>query len=324
MLVTGASGFTGSNLCKHLVTKGYRVRALVRRTSQISDLKKLDLELVYGDITEPKSLNGVFKGIETVFHIAALYRQENVPKKLFWDVNVDGTKNLLIASLRAGVKRFVHCSTVGVQGEISNPPANETHPYNPGDEYQRTKLEGEKLALLFFKENRLPGVIVRPVGIYGPGDTRFLRLFKSIKNGRFIMFGSGNVLYHLTFIEDLVNGFELCGEKRNAIGQIYNICGDEYVTLNRLVTNIACALGVSIPMRRLPFWPLWAASVLCEAVCKPLGIEPPIYRRRVDFFRKDRAFDISKAKIELGYVPKIDLNTGIKFTAEWYREKNLL
>jgi len=257
VLVTGASGFTGSHLCRDLVTKGYHVRALVRGTSNINDLKKLDLEIAFGNITEPDSLDKAVKGIETVYHIAALYRQENVPTKLFWDVNVKGTKNLLEASLKAGVKRFIHCSTVGVQGEISNPPAKETHPYNPGDEYQRTKMEGEKLVLRFFRENELPGVIVRPVGIYGPGDTRFLKLFRHIKNGKFTMFGSGNVLYHLTYIDDLVYGFELCGEKKEAIGQIYNICGNEYVTLNQLVTIIAEALGVSVPRRRLPFWPLW-------------------------------------------------------------------
>jgi nucleoside-diphosphate-sugar epimerase len=121
-----------------------------------------------------------------------------------------------------------------------------------------------------------------------------------------------------------VYGFELCGEKKEALGQIYNICGDEYVTLSQLVAIIAGALEVPVPRRRLPFWPLWMASILCEGICKPLGIEPPIYRRRVDFFRKDRAFDISKAKTELGYEPRVDLKTGIKLTADWYRENSLL
>ena len=111
----------------------------------------------------------------------------------------------------------MHCSTVGVQGEIEDPPAKETAPYKPGDHYQESKMEGEKLALRFFEEHDFEGVVVRPVGIYGPGDTRFLKLFKFINNGRFRMIGKGDVLYHLTYVEDLVDGIILAGEKDKAV-----------------------------------------------------------------------------------------------------------
>jgi len=239
-------------------------------------------------------------------------------------VNVEGTRRLLEAAWQAGVQRFVHCSTVGVQGEIKNPPADETAPYNPGDVYQESKCEGEKAALKFFADSGLPGVVIRPVGIYGPGDTRFLKLFKFIYNGKFRMLGSGNVLYHLTYIDDLVKGVILCGEKPEAVGQIYTLGGNEYVTLNELVTLVAEALEVPVPSKHFPVWPVWFAGLLCEMACRPLRIEPPIYRRRVDFFIKDRAFDISKARRELGYEPEVDLRAGLKRTAEWYRAQGLL
>ena len=273
---------------------------------------------------DPSSVEKAIKGVTRVFHLAALYRQEAVTNQLVWDTHVTGTRVVLEASLKAGVHRVVHCSTVGVQGDIANPPAQETDPYNPGDEYQRTKMEGERLAVRFFDETGLSGVIVRPAGIYGPGDLRFLKLFKHIQNRRFVMFGNGEVLYHFTFVDDLVRGMIVSSEKPEAIGQIYTLAGEEYVTLNTLVTLVAKCLGVPVPQWRLPFWPLWMASLVCEGVCKPLGIEPPLYRRRADFFRKNRAFDISKAKNELGFVPQYDMKTGLQLTADWYKQYGYL
>lgn len=202
--VTGATGFTGYYLCKTLVEKGYAVQALVRNTSNSNQLKRLNLELIEGDLAAPLTLMGKLKDIDLVFHIAALYRQEGVARDMFHRVNVEGTRTLLEESKNAGIKRFIHCSTVGVQGEIVNPPALETAPYNPGDHYQESKTEGEKLALDYARDGKLKVVVVRPVGIYGPGDTRFLKLFKFIYQNKFRMIGNGEVLYHLTFVEDLV------------------------------------------------------------------------------------------------------------------------
>jgi nucleoside-diphosphate-sugar epimerase len=322
--VTGASGFTGGHLCRILSERGYSVVGLVRNSSTIEQLKKFDVELVTADLTNPVSLNGVFKKIDVVFHIAAAYRQEGISKEQFWKVNVDGTRAILERARNSGVQRFVHCSTVGVQGEITNPPAKESAPYKPGDHYQESKMEGEKLAIGFFETNGMEGTVVRPVGIYGPGDTRFLKLFKYIYNGKFRMIGDGDVLYHLTYVDDLVNGIILAGEKPEAVGQIFTIGGNEYVTLKELVALIADVLGKPVPRKRIPLWPVWAAAVLCENICRPLGIEPPIYRRRLDFFTKDRAFDISNAKKALGYEPKVSLKEGLRITANWYLENNYL
>lgn len=327
VLVTGANGFTGSYLCKHLIERGYRVRALVRAKRKLDLLKNVDVELIYGELTNGSvydALAAGLQGVETVYHVAAAYRAEGVSNKYFYDVNVEGTRKVLEAAKRAGVARFVHCSTVGVQGEIKNPPATEDAPFNPGDVYQASKLEGERLARRFFQEHRLPGVVVRPVGIYGPGDLRFLKLFKFIYNGKFRMLGSGRVLYHLTYVEDLVRGIVLAGEKTEALGEVFTIGGKEYFTLAELVARIARTLNVPAPNKRIPVWPVWLAGLFCEIVCRPFGIEPPIYRRRVDFFIKDRAFDISKARRLLGYEPQVELDAGLRITAEWYLTQNLL
>ncbi len=322
--VTGASGFTGSYLVKNLLNRGYEVRALVRKTSDLKNLMGLNIELVYADLAKDEIDIGFMEGIDIVFHVGAAFRIENVPQSYFWDVNVEGTKKLLVAAKNAGVKKFVHCSTVGVQGYIKNPPAKEEDPYNPGDYYQKSKVEGEQLALEFFKNNDLHGTVVRPVGIYGPGDTRFLKLFKYIYNGKFRMIGDGNVLYHLTYVEDLAEGIALAGEKDEANNEVFTIGGEGYLTLKELVEKIAKVLNKPVPTKSIPVWPVWFAGALCEFICKPLKITPPIYRRRIDFFIKDRAFDISKAKKILGYKPKVSLDEGLKRTAEWYKKNNLL
>ena len=325
VFVTGGTGFTGSHLVERLVKEGYEVSALARKTSNTELFKRLGVEIITGDITDKDVVIKAVKGFDVVYHLAAMYREGGgIGEKPFWDVNVIGTKNILEASKNANVGRFIHCSTAGVHGHISNPPADESYPYNPGDVYQKTKVEGEKLALDYIAGG-LPGVVVRPVGIYGPGDIRFLKLFKYIQTGRFVMVGDGKVLYHLTYIDDLVDGFILCGTKENAPGQTYIIAGEKFVSFNELVELIANALDVKKPKMRFPFfWPVWTAALLCEIVCYPLRIDPPIFRRRVDIFRKDRAFDISKARNELGYEPKVSLEEGIKKTAEWYRKEGYL
>ena len=157
-------------------------------------------------------------------------------------------------------------------------------------------------------------MVARPTGIYGPGDRRLLKLFRGVARRRFVILGDGRIFYHLTYIDDLVEGFRLCGEVPGAGGRTYILAGGEVTTLNELVALIAREAGVPPPRLHLPVWPFWIAGAVCEAVCAPFGIEPPIYRRRVDFFTKSRAFDISRARRELGYAPSVGLQDGIRKT----------
>lgn len=326
VLVTGATGFTGGHLARYLHRQGHEVRALVRPPTLPRAARLADdgVAIVPGDVTDPASLGPACRDVDVVYHIAALYREAGHPSSAYRAVNVEGTRHLLDAALDAGVRRFVHCSTGGVHGHVEHPPANEDAPFAPGDVYQRTKLEGEQLAAAVGRTRPIEVVVVRPIGIYGPGDTRFLKLFRGIARGRFPMLGSGRVFYHLTYIDDLVEGFLLCGERPEAVGRTYLLAGPEYTTLADLVTLVARALGVAPPRVHWPVWPVWLAGALCELACVPLGIEPPLYRRRVDFYRKSRAFDIARARAELGYNPAVRLEEGIRRTVEWYRAQGLL
>jgi dihydroflavonol-4-reductase len=224
------------------------------------------------------------------------------------------------AAAAAGVRRVVHCSTVGVHGDVEHPPANEDAPLKPGDIYQVTKLEGEQVARQAAARTGAEVVIARPTGIYGPGDKRLLKLFRGVARRRFAVLGSGRIFYHLTYIDDLIEGFRLCGEVPGAAGRTYILAGGEVTTLNELIGIVADTAGVPPPSRHLPVWPFWMAGAACEALCAPFGIEPPLYRRRVDFFTKSRAFDISRARQELGFAPAVSLRDGITRTLAWYRD----
>ena len=326
ILVSGATGFTGGHLARYLATRGESVRGLVRPVSRMrtAALEEAGVEIVPGDLADNASLARACHGVDIVYHIAATYRTAGQKAAAYRTVNVQGTGALLDAAQAAGVTRFVHCSTVGVHGHIERPPANEDAPLAPGDIYQETKLEGELLAESARGKGAMEVVVARPSGIYGPGDTRFLKLFRSIARRRFPMLGAGAVHYHLTYIDDLVEGFRLCGEAPVAAGRTYILAGPSHTSLAELVRVIADEVRVTPPRWHLPVWPVWAAGALCEAVCVPLGVEPPLYRRRVDFFTKNRAFDIARARRELGFAPAIDLVEGVRRTADWYRREGLL
>lgn len=316
--MTGATGFTGGHLARRLVARGWTVRALVRNASLASDLQQAGIELFVGDLLAAADLVGATRGVDVVFHVAAVYRQAGVSEDVYRKVNVTAVEQIIDAAAATGVRRVVHCSTVGVHGDVEQPPANEDAPLRPGDVYQVTKLQGEIVARETAARRRMDVVIVRPTGIYGPGDRRLLKMFRGVARGRFPMLGRGRIYYHLTYIDDLVEGLILCATHPRATNRTYILAGPEVTTLKELVAVIAQVAGVKPPWLYLPVLPFWLAGAVCEAMCAPFGIEPPLYRRRVDFYTKSRAFDISRARAELGYDPTIALREGITRTLEWY------
>ena len=271
VLVTGATGFTGGHLARALAGRGYAVRALVRDASRAGDLAAAGVDLVVGDLEDRASLDRATDGVEVVYHIAAIYRQAGLPGAKYRAVNAAAVGSVIESASRSGTRRVVHCSTVGVHGDVEHPPAGEDAPLRPGDVYQETKVEGEAVAREASAATGVEVVIARPTGIYGPGDRRLLKLFRGVARRRFVVLGAGRIYYHLTYIDDLVEGFRLCGEVREAAGRTYILAGGEVTTLNELVAIVASEAGVPPPTLHLPVWPFWAAGALCEAVCTPFS-----------------------------------------------------
>lgn len=324
VLVTGANGYTGYWFCKYLADKGVPARGMYYPPDGKPDLDHPSLEIVPGDLLDRDSLRRALEGIEVVQSVAALYRPTNVSEQAYWQVNVDGVRNIVEESARAGVKRLVQCSTMGVHGTVNGPAGDESSPIAPDDYYQQTKYEGEVLSLQLGQELGLPVAVARPAGIYGPRERRFLKLAKMIQDRRFIMFGNGEVHYHFVHVDDLCEALMLCAERDEAVGEAFIIADDHAVTINEIVRVISEALDVPPPRIRLPYPLLYGVSAACEFACKPFGISPPLYRRRAAWFNSNRAFSIAKARRDLGYQPKIPPETGLKDMVRSFREAGWL
>jgi dihydroflavonol-4-reductase len=317
ILVTGATGFTGSYLVHSLVAGGHSVRVIVRSAAKAAATLPAGVEIQEADIGDPRAVARTMAGVGTVYHLAAAYREAVHREAGYHRINVLATGNLLEAAATQGVERFVHCSTVGVLGHIASPPADETTAYAPGDPYQRTKCEAEVLALTYARERGLAVAVARPTAIYGPGDRRLLKMFRMIANGTFVMLGKGDIYYHMVYIDDLLDGLRLLAVHPAAPGEVFILGGERYYPLKTIADMIADQLGVPRPHLRFPAWPFQVAGTVCERICVPFGIEPPIYRRRVDFFTKSRAFSIEKARRMLGYSPRVSLESGLRRTLDW-------
>ena len=325
ILVTGGTGFTGSALSLRLLEEGHAVRVLDNQPGLFDGLLgSSGAEVHLGSVTDATLVRRLTRGCERVFHLAAAFRKVNLSRAAYHATNVGGTRLLMEAALGEGVERFVYCSTCGVHGDVKRPPAAEDAPVDPADYYQRTKWEGELVAREFLGRG-LWTSIVRPAAIYGPGDPgRFLLLFRRVRTGTFIFFGPGTAFYHPVYIDNLVDGLCLAAERDGARGQAYLIADARYLSIRELVLEIASVLGVPLRIRHLPFLPAYALGAVVETAYKPLPFEPPIFRRRLDWFRQNRAFDIGKARRELGYTPRVDLRAGLEKTAEWYRAQGYL
>ena len=317
--LTGATGFTGGRLLARLRADGHEVSALARMPAATAGVR-----WVAGDLRDADAIGRLVEGAEAVVHVAAVYRTAGHPDAYYRDVNVGGTQRLLEAAARAGVSRFVHTSTVGVHGDVKSPPADETAPMAPGDIYQQTKAEAEALALDYHRRRGVPVAVVRPAAIYGPGETRLLKLFRAIARGRYAIVGSGRAFYHPVYIDDLVDGYVLALQRPEAVGEAFIVGGPRYVSQRELADRIARHTGGRVLPFRVPAAPVQLLGDLVEAICVPFGLEPPLHRRRVDFWTKSRAFSIEKARRVLGYAPRVDLDEGIARTAAWYRQAGWL
>lgn len=327
VLITGGTGFIGTRLALKYLQGGTSVKILGQENNvaEVENRKLLEArgaEIHLASVTDRERMFELLQEVNLVYHLAAAQHEANVPDQRFWDVNVTGTKNILDASANAHAKRFVYGSTIGVYGPGLDGIINEQSPLRPENIYEITKLHAENLVLSF--QDRLPITIVRISETYGPGDQRLLKLFKAIKKNVFFMIGKGQNMHHLIYIDDLVQGLFLSATVEEAIGKVLILAGREPLTSNDMVALIAKQLRTKIPKCRLPLPLLLILAFIIEGILRPLGIQPPIHRRRMDFFRKSFAFSQTEPQKVLGFTPSVGFEQGVAETTKWYSEMGYL
>lgn len=327
VLITGGTGFIGSRLALHLAERGDGVTVLAQANTP-AEVENADLltrhgcEIVLGSVVDAPTVQKAVAGAEVVYHLAAAQHESNVDDQHFRDVNVTGTGNVLEAAAKAGVRRFVHGSTIGVYRATGGSTVHEDTVTEPDNIYGVTKLEAERLVA--GHADGLAAVIVRISETYGPGDRRLLKLFRAVARRRFFHVGRGDNLHHLLYIDDLVQALRVAARGEDAIGRTVVVPGYEAVTTREMVAAVARSMDAPVPRLRVPLLPLWLAAAAMELTMPPLGMSPPLHRRRMHFFIKSFRFDGAKARSLLGYEPKVGVAEGMRRTAEWYRSRGEL
>lgn len=320
VLVTGAGGFIGRHLVRHQLERGRVVRALDWHEEGLADLWPLEgLDVVIGDVADPKVRRDAVAGVDLVFHLASAHLEVGLSECVFERINVDAVQGLAEESVRSRVRRFVHVSSCGVHGRVEDPPGNEESPFRPDIVYERTKLAGERAVLDFHRREGFPAVVVRPTWVYGPECQRTARLFRTLAGGKFVMVGAGRNHRSSIYISDFLEALELCATCPGVEGEVFLIARDERVTVRKLVDEIASLVGVPGPRLRVPVWAGWAGVALVELLARGLGKEPPLSRRSLKFFTNDASFSAAKARRVLGFEPRVPLRAGLELTYRWWR-----
>ncbi|MGP0057024.1 MAG: NAD-dependent epimerase/dehydratase family protein [Steroidobacteraceae bacterium] len=327
IVVTGATGFIGCQLAQILAGLGHDLVATGRAASGVESarlerLEKSGVRVEVGSLLDPGFAGALTKGCEAVIHLAAAQHEGNVPDSYFRDINVTGTQLLLEAAIGAGARRFVYGSTIGVYGAANGQELTELSVTRPENIYAVTKLEAEQLVKAH--SSQIETCIGRISETYGPGDFRLLKLFRAIDRGRFVMLGSGENVRQVIHVDDLAAGLLLAAEHPGAVGETFVFAGTEVMTTNSMVAQIAAALKRRPPRLHVPVWPFRAAAAVLEGALRPLGIQPPLTQRRLDFFTKSFLFSTMKCRQVLGFVPRVSFAEGATATAGWYRKQGYL
>ena len=330
ILVTGATGFIGRYLVGTLKETGHRVKALVRQGVQRSFVPSWmhdgSVDIIPGDITNVIDVKNAVKDVDVVFHLAALLGKWQVPESEYHRVNVYGTRMMVDQCSRFDVDYFVFLSTTGVMGRLKNIPADIDHPCSPMSYYEKSKYQAElKVREAIYKKD-FPATIVRSTHVYGPGDRDFIRLFRTIKRLRVLpIVDGGHNFFQPIYVEDLARALIVCMEKRDVTaGKLYIIAGSERVTSKEFIHLSAKIMDTGVVTFDIPARLAWVVANANESIGTILSREPFLTRSLVRFFTRNYLYNVKRMYEDTGFIPKIDIRTGLSETIDWYQKHSWL
>jgi nucleoside-diphosphate-sugar epimerase len=327
-LVTGASGFIGVHVARRLVREGYRVRGLVRVSSDTTPLEGLDVELVRGDLTDARSLASATSGCRYVVHCGALVSDwagiDEIER-----VNVIGTRNVLDASVAASVQRVVHLSTTDVYGYPGLPGVEESYaPQGFSNWYSETKRAAEAEVRRAATVHGLEAVILRPATVYGPGSEEVVvEMARAIRAGQMLLVDRGFPIAGLTYVENVVDAAVLALRGAAAPGQAFNVTDGLDVTWRRFLGDLAEGLGCRPPRWSVPYPVAHGLASALERGYRflhrttGLTTRPLLSRQAVDVLGRNQDFSNRKARDVLGWEPRVSYDRGLEATLSWLRER---
>jgi len=320
-LVTGASGYIGGKLVQKMSEREMKVRALVRRASNIRKLSELkNIEICYGDVTDISSLEKAVRDCDMVFHLAGCLEHWGVYQK-FYDVNYRGTKNILQASINTKVKKFVYISSIGALNLSGKGVIREGHPYgNFTSSYCRSKAEAEKLVRK--SSDSFSTIIIRAPAVYGPED--FLFTWKALnlarKNLLFVI-DRGKGIFPNIYIDNLVDVILLASQKEAAIGEIFNVTDGTNISALEFFNHFNHLIGKGNIRISLPYPIAWNLALLLDIFNKLTGKPPLLSWTALEFLTLKCRFDISKVRERLGYEPSVSIKEGMERIKLWWEKE---
>jgi nucleoside-diphosphate-sugar epimerase len=318
-LVTGATGFIGGRIAHALRERGGEVRGLVRDPRRAGALRDRGVEIAEGDMEDVGSLARAVQGVDCVHHTAAVVGDWPDPAHTR-RVNVDGTRALLEASVAAGVRRFVHVSSLAVYGNRHHRGTDESAPYRRGDTYTDAKIESELVVQAFQEAGKIDTVRLRPGFVYGPGDRLLIpRIREALSTNKFTFVGDGSKQMNCVYIDDLAEIAVLAGDAPHGVGQAYNVTDGTQTPLRDFITLLAELLRLPVPTRKVPPAVAVLACYGSEYLARLLRVEraPIMNISRLRFLYYNQYYSIDKARRDLGYAPRFTYREGLPPTIAW-------
>lgn len=328
-LVTGATGFLGGHMVQRLKQMGWEVTATGRNEQAGQSLRAQGIHFVQADLRDRERVLRLCAGQDYVFHCGALSSPWGAYRE-FYGSNVEATRHIADGCKEAEVQRLIHISTPSVYFDYRPRyliQESDPLPTRPANHYAATKLLAEQLLTKRWHQQQLPVIMLRPRAIFGPQEQALLpRLLRTNQQSGVPLLNGGQAEIDLTYVDNVLDAMLLaCYSSADTLGQVYNISNGQALPFEQLVNRLFALLDIPLRTRRVPYAAAYSAAAVMETVYRvlPLSGEPALTRYTVGSIAVPHTLDIRLAQEQLGYTPKISVDQGLQYFADWWKEQQV-